>query len=107
MNTKTYRKPSGAIVVLQDGTPVSNLFVQIAAQPSSIHTVADAWATDPMNPSVCWRIKTQAEQDAEKNNELQAFLDSAGGKALKSVALVGIDKNLWTLAELKAKYRIL
>lgn len=104
---KTYRKPSGVIVVLSDSTPVGNHLVQIAAQPSSVHTIADNWATAPMNPSVCWRLKTQAEQDAEKNNELQEFLDSAGGKALKSVALTGIDKGLWTLAELKAKYRSL
>ena len=104
---KTYRKPSGVVICLEDGTPVSTALVQIAHKPSLLHTIADAWATDPMNPLVCWRLKTQAEQDAEKNAELQAFLDSAGGKALKAVALVGIDKGHWTLAELKAKYRSL
>lgn len=51
------------------------------------------------------RPKTQGEQDSEKNAELDAFLASAGGKALKAVALVWIDKGHWTLTELKAKYR--
>ena len=102
---KTYRKPSGAVIVLQDDAPVSNTLVQIAAQPSRDHTVADAWESDPMNPLVCWRPKTQLEMDAEKNAELQVFLDTGGGKALKAVALVGIEKGLWTMAELRAKYR--
>ena len=104
---KTYRKLSGAIIILEDATPVSNTLTQIAHRPSALHTIADAWATDPMNPLVCWRLKTQQEQDTEKNSELDAFLASAGGKALKAVALVGIDKGHWTLAELKAKYRSL
>ena len=104
---KTYRKPSGAVIVLQDDTPVADTLVQIAPRPSADHTIADAWATDPMNPLICWRLKTQAEQDAEKNSELDAFLASAGGKALRALALVGIDKGHWTLAELKAKYRSL
>ena len=104
---KTYRKPSGAVIEVSDDTPVSNTLVQIAARPSPLHTVADNWATDPMNPAVCWRLKTQAEMDAEKNSELQAFLDSSGGKAIKSIALLGIDKGLWTMAELRAKYRSL
>lgn len=104
---KTYRKPSGAVIVVGDDTPVNPALVQIAPQPSLAHTIADNWATDPMNPAICWRLKTGAEQDAEKNAELQAFMDSAGGKALKAVALVGVDKGLWTLAELRAKYRSL
>ena len=104
---KTYRKPSGAVIELSDDTPVSNTLVQIAPRPSADHTIADAWATDPMNPLVCWRLKTQPEQDAEKNAELQAFMDTGGGKALKAIALVGIDKSLWTMAELRAKYRSL
>ena len=104
---KTYRKPSGVVIVVQDGTPVSDQLVEIAAQPSPDHTIADNWADEPMNPAVCWRLKTVAEKNAEKDTELDAFLASAGGKALKAVALVGIDKGLWTLAELKARYRTL
>ena len=104
---KTYRKPSGVVIVLDSNTPVSNTLVQIADQPSPLHTIAAAWATDPMNAAVCWRLKTAPEQDAEKNAEMQAFLDSQPGKALKAIALVGVDKGTWTLAELRAKYRTL
>lgn len=42
-----------------------------------------------------------------KDDDLMRFLATNGGKALKAVALLGIDKGLWTLAELKAKYRSL
>ena len=104
---KTYRKPSGVVIVVQDDTPVNPALVEIAAQPSPLHTLTANWNTDPMNPLVAWRLKTAPEQDADKNAELQAFLDSAGGKALKAVALVGVDKGLWTLAELRTKYRSL
>ena len=104
---KTYRKPSGAVIVLLDDTTVGSHLVQIAPQPSALHTIADTWATDPMNPAVCWRLKTQAEIDAEKNAELDAFLASAGGKVVKAIVLTGVDKGHWTLAELKAKYRSL
>ena len=45
---------------------------------------------------------TQYQDDA-----LQAFLESTGGKVAKAMVLVGIDKGLWTLAELRAKYRSL
>lgn len=63
-------------------------------------------------------IPTQAEQDAwtaeylaykgsvaEKDDDLQAFLDSTAGKVMKSLFLVGVDKGLWTLADVRAKYR--
>ena len=42
-----------------------------------------------------------------KDDEWQAFLDSLPGKAAKTLALVGVDKGLWTVAELKAKWRTL
>jgi len=45
--------------------------------------------------------------DAEKDTDLQAFLDSAGGKALKALATVVIQKNVCTLAEIKTAYRAL
>ena len=102
---KTYRKPSGVVIVLQDNVPVNPALVRIADRPSLLHTLATDWATDPMNPAVCWRLKTQPEQDVEKHTELQAFLDAGVGKAIKAVALVGIDKGLWTMTELRAKYR--
>lgn len=104
---KAYRKTSGTYVEMGDAAPVSPTFVQVALRPSLNHVFSDSWQTDPMNAAVCWRLKTQAEQNAERDNELQAFFDSAGGKAVKAIALVGIDKGLWTLAELRAKYRTL
>jgi hypothetical protein len=42
-----------------------------------------------------------------KDDELQNFLDSQVGKVIKAIALVGVDKGLWTVAELRAKYRSL
>lgn len=44
---------------------------------------------------------------AEKDGELQAFLDSAGGKALKSLATALMKKGLVTLAEIRTEYRSL
>ena len=40
-----------------------------------------------------------------KDDEITAFLASAGGRVARAIIGVGIDKGLWTLAELKAKYR--
>lgn len=104
---KAYRKPSGAYIEVEDSTPVSPTLTQVAPRPSANHIWADAWATDPMNAAVCWRAKTTTESNTEKDTALQDFLDSPGGKAIKAIALVGIDKGLWTLAELRAKYRSL
>lgn len=104
---KAYRKASGTYVEMGDAAPVSPTFVQVALRPSLNHVFSDSWQTDPMNAAVCWRLKTALEQNAEKDADLQAFLDSAGGKALKAIALVGIDKGIWTLAELRAKHRSL
>jgi len=43
--------------------------------------------------------------DAEKDSELQAFLDSAGGRVVKALATVLIQKNVCTLAEIRTAYR--
>lgn len=104
---KGYRKPSGVYIELGDGVPVSEQLTSVALRPSPNHIWGDAWASDPLNPAVCWLIKSTSEQNAEKDAALQEFLDSAGGKAVKAIALVGIDKGLWTLAELRTKYRSL
>lgn len=45
--------------------------------------------------------------DAEKDTDLQAFLDSAGGRVIKALALAAIDKGVITLADIRAKYRTL
>lgn len=104
---KAYRKPSGVYIELGDTTPVSITLTQVAVRPSLNHVFSDTWNTDPLNAAVCWRLKTAAELTAEKDAGLQEFLDSPGGKAFKSLVLVGIDKGHWTLAELRTKYRML
>ena len=104
---KAYRKVSGDYIELDDAVPVVSTLVQVAPRPSVNHTFSDIWATAPMDPAVCWRAKTTLELTAEKDVALQTFLDSTGGKVVKAIALVGIDKGLWTLAELKTKYRSL
>jgi len=102
---KAYRKPSGVYIELQDGTPVSGALVMVVLRPSVNHVWADTWATNPMDVSICWRSKTAVELNAEKDTALQDFLDSAGGKVVKAIILVGIEKGYWTLAELRTKYR--
>ena len=42
-----------------------------------------------------------------KDDTLQQFLDSTGGKVAKTIAGVLIDKGICTMAELRAKYRSL
>lgn len=104
---KGYRKLSGVYIEVQDGTPVSTDLVPVALRPSPAHVLSDTWQTDPMNAAVCWRLKTAGELTAEKDAGLQEFLDSVGGKVVKAIVQVGIDKGHWTLAELRAKYRSL
>lgn len=47
--------------------------------------------------------KTVAEQDAD----LQAFLDSAGGRALKALVTALVKNGVVTLAEIRAEWRTL
>ena len=42
-----------------------------------------------------------------KDDELQKFMDSAGGKVAKALAGMLMDKGICTIAELRAKYRSL
>jgi hypothetical protein len=74
---KTYRKPSGAYIELHDSTPVSETLVEVSPRPSQSHVFSDNWDSDPMNPSVCWRLKTSQEQDAEKSAQVDAILEVA------------------------------
>jgi len=104
---KAYRKSSGIYIELGDSVPVSDQLIRVALRPSPNHIFSDTWASNPMDPTVCWRLKTAPELTAEKDSALQDFFDSPGGKAIKAIALVGIDKGLWTLADLKTKYRTL
>ena len=63
---KHYRKPTGHYVPLEDFIPVSETLTPVAERPSKNHTFSDNWQSDPMNPEVCWRLKTAQELDTEK-----------------------------------------
>jgi hypothetical protein len=102
---KGYRKPTGIYIEVQDGTPVAATLTEVALRPSLNHVFADTWQTDPMNAAVCWRAKTGAEANAERDAELTAYLDSVPGKVAKANMLLLIEKGVYTLAELRAKYR--
>jgi hypothetical protein len=104
---KAYRKPSGVYLEVQDNTPVSTALVEVALRPSANHMFSDTWDSNPMDPAVCWRLKTAPELTTEKDTALQEFLDSPGGKVVKAIVQVGIDKGHWTLTELRTKYRSL
>lgn len=104
---KAYRKPSGVYIELGDTTPVSTDLILVALRPSLNYVFSDTWNMDPLNASVCWRLKTALELTAEKDAALQEFLDSTGGKVVKTMVLVGVDKGQWTIAELRTKYRAL
>jgi len=62
---KGYRKPSGTYIQVDDSTPVSDALVEVALRPSPDHVFSDTWQTGPLNPTVCWRAKTTAEQDQD------------------------------------------
>lgn len=102
---KGYRKTSGIYIEVCDGTPVNDTYTEVALRPSLAHILSDTWNVTPMDPATCWRLKTAPELTADKDAEWQAMLDSPAGKAIKAIALVGIDKGTWTLAELRAKFR--
>ena len=104
---KGYRKSSGVYVELNDTVPVSVGLVEVALRPSPDHVFADAWQTAPKDPAVCWRTKTAGEVNNQKDAELQAFFDTAGGKALKALATALIKKGVVTLAEIRTEYRAL
>ena len=48
------------------GTPELNS-TECAGMPSVNHVLSETWQSAPMNPDVCWRIKTALELDAEKH----------------------------------------
>ena len=65
------------------------------------------WPTDAEQAQVVAEYEAYVASTQCKDDELQVFLDSAGGKVVKAIALVLIDKGVCTLAELRAKYRSL
>lgn len=50
-------------------------------------------------------VARPSKTDGEKDGELQAFLDSAGGKVVKALATALIKKGVLTLAEIRTEYR--
>lgn len=61
-------------------------FVECAVIPAeNMYVIGDNWQTDPMNPAVMWRAKTQAELDTEHDTEVQAQFDNT--KLVKAVAI--------------------
>lgn len=100
---------------LQLGAAINQHFA--GQPPSGIHTydgVLTAWPVSagpaPTDADLAqwvadylaYRQTTQCQDD-----QLQAFLDSPGGKVAKTIAGVLIDKGICTFAELRAKYRSL
>mgnify|MGYP001585944477 CR=1 FL=1 len=84
---KHYRKPSSVYIELEDSVPVSETLVQVSQRPSKNHTFSDNWQSGPMNPEVCWRLKTSLELDAEKEKSALAdpVLKMAGAAILEAV----------------------
>jgi hypothetical protein len=64
--------------------------IECAERPSEDHVPADTWQTNPMDPSVCWRLKTPAEQDAELDEV--ADIEQQFDNTLKAFALVVLDE---------------
>lgn len=75
---------------------------QLSAWPDGLPLPSDADLAQWVAEYETYLASTQCKDD-----ELMRFFETNGGKALKAVALVGIDKGLWSLAELKTKYRSL
>lgn len=71
---KAYRKVTGEYVELADSTPVSPTLTRVALRPSPNHTFTTTWATNPLDPAACWRLKTAGELDADKDVTVDAIL---------------------------------
>ena len=103
---KHYRKPAGHYISLPDETPVSEFFVHVAQRPSENHTFSDIWQSNPMNPEVCWRLKTALELDAEKHEIAisDPVLKKVGAAILEAVFdMKSNPANYPTAASLKQK----
>ena len=90
---KHYRKPAGHYIKIEDSVPVSETLIEVGERPSENHVFANIWITDetaqtfdPMNPEVCWRLKTTQELDAEKTDTAKKLPDYK--LAIKALAKV-------------------
>ena len=50
-----------------DSVPVRESLSEVARRLSVNYIFSDIWQSDPLNPEVCWRLKTALELDAEKH----------------------------------------
>ena len=101
---KYYRKPSGHYIPLEDSIPVSALLVAVCKRPSDSHVFSDTWQSNPMNPEVCWRLKTFAELDAQKTATASEVLKLVAACILEAVFDMKTNPaNYPTAASLKQK----
>ena len=65
------------------------------------------WPTEAQQAQWVGEYEAYQASTQYQDDELMKWLGSNSGKKVKAIALLGVDKGLWTLAELKAKYRSL
>lgn len=63
------------------------------------------WPTDQELAGYVAEYEAYLASTQCKDDELANWMDSRDGKVIKAIVLVGQDKGLWTLAELRQKYR--
>ncbi len=101
---KYYRKPSGQYISREDYIPVSETLTPVCQRPSEKHTFSDNWLSDPLNPLVCWRMKTAQELDAEKTIVASDALKLVASCILEAVFdMKANPTNYTTAASLKQK----
>lgn len=66
-----------------------------------------AWPSDAQQGAWVTEYEAYLASAQCKDDDVQAFLDSKGGKVVKAIALILIEMGACTMAELKAKYRSL
>ena len=67
----------------------------------------DPWPTDQELDQWVREYLAYKLTDTCKDDELQRFIDHNGGKPVKALVLLLIEKGVLTLAEIRAKYRSL
>ncbi len=93
---KGYRKPTGHYIAEEDHVPVGDHLVEVALRPSLDHAFTANWESDTLNESICWRLKTQAELDAEVNVEFDSSFTQKDKRFLRD-ALYLMDKRVRVL----------
>ena len=75
-----------------------------ASRPSPEHVLTTNWQSDPMNPEVCWRLKTMQELDTEKTVVASEALKLVASCLLEAVFdMKANPTNYPTAASLKQK----